>query len=743
MSYKGDKLLSDHTRYAQSHVGGDTEQDNNLTYIKNQNKIIKNNNKKVPDSYAPPYNNMYTTRSGLFGFRFPQDPPAKSDRHDPFGDYLNSRGLLDRDNVTRYITNYINIDSSNRNKIPSATTKNSITLTNPFYINKIDQKITVNQPNHPFEVNDKITITGVETVSRILKVKVGTTNIIDFVAGSEYMVINTNHGLDLNTLTEAQAYDTSDLYVLIEGLKGFPGRSYIENIPTNTINGLQRIYVVQPETQAYASNKFYIKLLRPFEGTYDPIPYNIKITFQYIGGIPINKINAEYPIDNNHQQGYQLITETTTNTYTFLISKIPASNINGFGGSDVNIAQIVDIDKGYPNANSYSIRLDRVYENVILAKLVSSEFPNTSQLIKSLPVSEQNNKLYWQNLDDGDTVYSIALDPGNYTASNLATVIESSVFEVLRTDATLLGGIVNETKYTNNNVFKVNIDTDTNIVIIKSYKRAPLVKAFIQVNPPINLNGNDPIVPPEFFTITVQQENHGLAVGDVIIVTDAIEYFGIPPEILNGEHSITEIIDNNRYTFQIKHFNLQSTRTDSGGGTAMTIDSPNMFKLRFDYPDTMGKVLGFRNPGASTSVTEYATELSNKDPYQFELLVDEAGNTKVITNNALMLTSENYIIMECVQLNNFVNIGSKVKDIFAKILIKKKPGKILYNTFVDAPLYYFDPISQISDLDFNFYSPSGEYFNFNGLDHSFTIELICLSEIPKGTGISTLIGKIN
>ena len=38
---------------------------------------------------------------------------------------------------------------------------------------------------------------------------------------------------------------------------------------------------------------------------------------------------------------------------------------------------------------------------------------------------KQNNKLYWQNLDDGDTVYSIEIDSGNYNATDLKAILEA------------------------------------------------------------------------------------------------------------------------------------------------------------------------------------------------------------------------------------------------------------------------------------------------------------------------------
>ena len=116
------ELLSQHGNYVLPHVGNKNYGDADLEYIKRQRSILDKNASKVPSSFDPPYNDMYTPVMGLIGERntYVKPLPEKSDRYDAFGDFLYSKGLMDRDNVTRYITHYINIDSSERQTAPFA-----------------------------------------------------------------------------------------------------------------------------------------------------------------------------------------------------------------------------------------------------------------------------------------------------------------------------------------------------------------------------------------------------------------------------------------------------------------------------------------------------------------------------------------------------------------------------------------------------------------------------------------------
>ena len=60
-----------------------------------------------------------------------------------------------------------------------------------------------------------------------------------------------------------------------------------------------------------------------------------------------------------------------------------------------------DINK-YPLQNDFITTLGKTFFNVKSIKLISSEFPNTDQVIKNIPTELQNNLIVWENEEDID-----------------------------------------------------------------------------------------------------------------------------------------------------------------------------------------------------------------------------------------------------------------------------------------------------------------------------------------------------
>lgn len=165
------QYIPNNRKYITNIPRNDNDYDTN--YIKNQSDIIKNNNRNVPVNYTPPYNDMYTAIPGIFGKKFPpKDNDKKEDRYDPLTDFLNKNGLLDRDNALTYKTEYINIDSSVRNKYPIPQTdelKWKILTNSPlkFEFNSDVLEIIDYDMASGIQVDDKIMLTGVQPIITI------------------------------------------------------------------------------------------------------------------------------------------------------------------------------------------------------------------------------------------------------------------------------------------------------------------------------------------------------------------------------------------------------------------------------------------------------------------------------------------------------------------------------------------------------------------------------------------------
>jgi hypothetical protein len=662
------------------------------------------------------------------------------DAFDPYAYYLESQGLNIQHNKIRYVTQYINIDSSSRNVVPRLTTTSSIQLDNdPFYFdyNTTTYLMWINAPSHNMTPGDRITITGTSTNDVVLRTEYALTDSttfksVEFVVGSEYLKINCSPNMFADPIlsaSEENAYDMSDVYVAISGFEGYPLPTYIGNVPVNALNRSHQIYLQTTPTEINNLTYFYIQLPTKYVGVTSIGSYNITLSFKHVGGIPLNNINAEYPIDINHAFGYQRIHSVKTDSFSILLQKRGIYTKN-FGGSNVYVSLISNVDTGYPNSNEYSVNLDSDIYNVISIRPVSSAFPNTARVFRKTSTF-QNTKLYWQNNDDGDYIYSIEISPGNYDPTSLKTEIEDKIQSLLKIDT---GVSSSATNYTNKNYIQINIDSNTNIVTFNSYKEALLSNPIVKNRPQIEQTQGIASI-TDTYTLTINHVNHGLSVGDSILFSGMIAHLGIPADNLNGTHIITAVNDVNTYEIAVTHINLSDYRTQTMGGFAVKAFVPNKFRLSFNYPDTMGTELGFRDVGADTSISEFSSVITNQDKYFGEIAIDALGKTKIFTNNAVKLSGNDYILITCREISNMTHYGNKnIDNVFIKINLTGIPGKILYDTYVPATLHFNNPTT-LKKLTFSILDPNGDLFDFLGLDHSFVLEII------SGTGIVSTSGR--
>ena len=764
--------FSEHNNFINNFVDdSSTEYGNNNEYIEEQNSIIEKHKNKI----HPSKEQIKDTN--------------ETDNYNPYYNYLYKKGLLDTDNKEKQIVQTINIDSSVRRIKPIINYDICELLhNNPMYI---ENNILYINYNNNFKEEDVISITGLGYIKKTIRTFTKKTNIlsngsftqikkyyVDFVKSLDnnktiFMRFDIDPNIDVTSINNLdntnnmlnKEYDLSynNLYVEISGFKTSEGETRLGNIPFNVLNTQHRVYL-SPRELSYSNPKelgkkiigitdtfehednntiksFYIKLPMEFEGDFSlSNVLNIDIIFKHYGGIPINTVNAYYPITGVNISGYHKIHSASSDKIGILLSRNGYFN-GSFGGNNMYIKKIKDIEYGYLNPNSYTINLSNSLHNIHQVRLVSTEFPNSEKVFKDDTSDYPNNKLYWQNLDDGDKIYSISINSGNYTSDELITILEKKFYDTQKINYS----IDDDNIYTKNNYIKVSIDINTDIVNFTSYKEAIIKKPFVKIKPEIvetdGISGSTAESYDGTYEITINHLNHQLVAGDNILIRDSITYLGIQTALLNVTHKVKEIISKNSYIIELNNINLNILRSNTGGGNGVKIYVPNKIRMRFDYTDTMGVQLGFRNPGNKNSITSYNYVISNNDPYDNEIDIDSYGNEKIIKNNSLILSGSNYILMECKELNGIINLNN-IKKIFTKINLSGLPGKVLYNTFIPTTIYYNEPIDSLSSLSFNFYTPEGNLFDFNGLNHSFTIEFVCIDILPKETGISSKTGRL-
>ena len=92
----------------------------------------------------------------------------------------------------------------------------------------------------------------------------------------------------------------------------------------------------------------------------------------------------------------------------------------------------------------------------------------------------------------------------------------------------------------------------------------------------VTIDGDPPKPPPisttaSSATVTVYQTAHGLAVGDKVLITGAMEVGGIPQYVLNSEHTVVSVPSTDSFTFTAS---TTATSTATGGGRLVIVKLP-------------------------------------------------------------------------------------------------------------------------------------------------------------------------
>lgn len=498
---------------------------------------------------------------------------------------------------------------------------------------------------------------------------------------------------------------------------------------------------------------------------------NILIRFLHVFGIPIEFINADYPLGINRRVGNHVISKIVDlNTYEILIGRSAlepretfGTNIFQGGGLCIEVVKIKGLHEGFPDPNHYKIFFNRTFHNVKEVQMISSIFPNTEKVFRQFPENERNNKLYWNDLDDGVREYSICIVPGNYTASLLVLEMEQKFAEVRRethdqqvmlaedvkecsnsVDPTpIYAGVFPDAtcflNFEENHIIKPSINVSTDVVTFASFKKVFLKQAIaVGTNPDTGLLVLNIFSPYHNF----DEEDVGIT---KITIENAKNTEQVPASAINGEHTIVAIGSTvggqeplHVYQVELDDFEPLTgilIATDTFGGDFITITYPDKFRMRFDKPDTMGVELGFNSVGKENAITEFGYTVNNFDFYDVDVPFNSIGIDINRKNLVLQLSGEPYFLISNELLNNFQNTGP-VEQVFAKIQLQDVPCTVLYNTYVADTKVFDDPITSLSELEFFFYSPNGTLYDFNGANHSFCLKITELISLPKNTHIS-------
>jgi hypothetical protein len=630
-------------------------------------------------------------------------------------------------------TTLLNIDSSYRELYAKniCSSDGKILPQDPLSISY--DIVTINYPNHNLSLGDNIVIQNVEGESKTL---------IDsyyLINNFNYLVINYNN----NNINNNYKEYVNSLYINIQLVGSQLSNNIINNICFNSLFGIKQVYLANdiPLYSLNNLNQFAIDIFGSFDinllnnnclfielpniyinpnNNYVVINQIFKITYLHIGGINIGYLNSNYPINNDNFQSSQIVYNIIdNNTFQIQLKYSAFGPLYIGGGKNVQILKIINSITGYPNANYYVINLKKTFNNVTNIQLISTEFPYVDIVIQK----NVNDKLYWKNIQDGQNIYYIVIDEGFYSSDTFINKLKSLMNLVPRYDYTSLNQSYNN--------FDIILESNIQKITFKPYNLTKLPNSISCKQQVINS-----II---YYVINIKHSNNFLQINDLITITGSESitinniqendsYLLIDSSYINNTFKIYSINLNNSYDIILGSNDIINTtivNTQSNGGPNIIVKTPTQVSFLFNYKDTIGNILGFKDVGYSYSILNYSSIITNQDIYINSNNLDPVGNIVPYSSGFLGFVGVNNYFLMYLNDIDYINMPNSQNSAFAKILLTGNPGDILFNTFVSNPLTTYSkcfPISDLTQLTINFAYSDGKRVNFRNINHSFTLQ---------------------
>ncbi len=637
-------------------------------------------------------------------------------------------------------TSLINIDSSYRTTYPKNVCKSNVqTLPeNPLTLTVGSSIVKFNYPDHNLKPGDNITVQNVEGISKTI------INSVYLLKNFKYAVFVFNEN-NINPLYK-QYFEKILCNIDLVGEQ--QETNSIGNIKLNDIIGIKSCLIASQDlplsiqtslstnvnilsvlstTQSDLINQLdrkciLVELPIEYDGTEEfyQLKQVFKISYLNIGGIPLGYLNANYPINYyNYQSSFEVYDIIDVDNFIINLNYKSFSNIQG-GGNNILVSKIVNTIIGYPDADDYVINLKKSFNNVTNIELVSTEFPYVDLVIKR----DQNDKLYWKNIDDGQYIYSVTVDEGFYSSESFLKNLTEKMNNVKRVNSDLV------TESFNN--FDILIESNIQKITFKPYNLTKLPNSLSVSKKNINNIS--------YFILTVSHPNNLVTPGDKIIIYNAGNVSVTSSNDSNGETILAKEINKEHIVYEVNFRNFtydiilgsiyeisyETTIKPLSGGENVTIKSKTKISLLFDKTDTFGEIIGFKDVGNKYSIIDFSSEITNYDPYINSINLNPVGNIITYNSNFMNFVGKyNYFLMYLNDIE-YIYSNNNLKSCFAKIQLSGNPGDILFNTFVSNPanIYYKGfPIPSLTDLTIKFTYPDGSRINFRNINHSFTLKI--------------------
>ncbi len=169
----------------------------------------------------------------------------------------------------------------------------------------------------------------------------------------------------------------------------------------------------------------------------------------------------------------------------------------------------------------------------------------------------------------------------------------------------------------------------------------------------------------------------------------------------------------------------------------LTVKLPSIYNNFFTSIERNSNLnLKFKNRSDSLPINiesqfnnEFIDLTNDSDDYLslniFEPFGKDGRIVKKRINTPYNLNPNNYVFLTIPNLNHILPVqNNMVTDAFAKILLPGESNRVLYNTNVGGGKIYYDNLfNNLNELEIAFLTNDGSLFDFNGSEHSFSLEI--------------------
>jgi hypothetical protein len=539
-------------------------------------------------------------------------------------------------------------------------------------------------------------------------------------------------------------------------------------------------------------------------------PTNPEVQFQFlfIGGVPLYFLNCGFPSTlNNYDPYLQVSSIIDQDNFTVTLRQAAVISMSG-GGNTMQVTSLSDVGLWYPDPNQYQVDLPQECTNVTKVELVGCDVPYSGFLVQL----DTNDSIFWQLLNDSTgTTYSASILRGNYRPETLAPALETAMNSIIRND-TLKPHEFTVTLNEELGVatfFLKKTDTISNGFLLEyvppygigTVTPGQLFLYFIDSANEANVGDSltlvqggdflDPL-PLLFSSLLTSQESSAFTVTSISVLQqlDALAANALTPVttlqmLATRKNALLQLFISLGYSITITNTTLASgvvypyTTASSVlpyflqvsiplnlissppatyelilNSEATTIFyNPSQFRFDFSQENTLGSILGFRNPGQNDSISAYSATIQNIDLYEYEQML--GFDSSIGLNTTFNFHGPAYLFLCCPELSSVTSTAPStgatassagttggVTNIFTKIYLCGRPGHRLWNTQDTTPFIYPEPLASISTLTLSFVTSDGVSYNFNGLDHTLTFKITQLHSLPEDTGYNTHTGQL-